>query len=56
MEGGDIFRLQRYLGHKSQAMTQRYAHLAPAAFASDFGRLSGVVIEGATPPVIMVAR
>ncbi|MEM6565609.1 MAG: tyrosine-type recombinase/integrase [Pseudomonadota bacterium] len=25
--GGDLYRLQRILGHKSPAMTQRYAHL-----------------------------
>lgn len=47
MDGGDIFRLQHYLGHKSQAMTQRYAHLAPEAFAADFGRMSGVVLTHA---------
>jgi integrase len=42
MDGGDIFRLQKYLGHKSQTMTQRYAHLAPAVFAEDHGRMSGI--------------
>ena len=25
----DLYRLQRILGHKSQAMVQRYAHLRP---------------------------
>jgi integrase len=44
MDGGDIFRLQQYLGHRSQTMTQRYAHLAPAAFAVDVGRMSGMVL------------
>jgi integrase len=43
--GGDIFRLQKVLGHKSIQMTQRYAHLAPDAFVGDYGRL------GATPPL-----
>jgi integrase len=32
MNGGDIFMLQRILGHKDMKMTQRYSHLAPAAF------------------------
>jgi integrase len=38
MRGGDLFRLQKILGHKDAAVTQRYAHLAPAAFESDWGR------------------
>jgi site-specific recombinase XerD len=41
MNGGDLFKLQRILGHKSVTMTQRYAHLAPEAFAADHGRLGG---------------
>jgi integrase len=39
MNGGDVFKLQRVLGHKSMVMTMRYAHLAPDAFAADYGRL-----------------
>lgn len=39
MSGGDLFKLQRILGHKDTAMTQRYAHLAPTAFVADLGRL-----------------
>lgn len=39
MSGGDLFKLQRILGHKSIEMTQRYSHLAPDAFASEYGRL-----------------
>jgi integrase len=37
--GGDLFRLQKILGHKTVAMTMRYAHLAPDAFVGDYGRL-----------------
>jgi len=41
MKGGDLFRLQKILGHASPVMTQRYAHLAPTAFAGDHDRLGG---------------
>jgi integrase len=37
--GGDLFRLQKILGHSTTTMTQRYAHLAPALYADDHGRL-----------------
>ncbi|MBI5500859.1 MAG: site-specific integrase [Deltaproteobacteria bacterium] len=40
-KGGDLFRLQKILGHQSIQMTMRYAHLAPSAFAADYGRLGG---------------
>jgi integrase len=36
--GGDLFRLQALLGHQSISMTQRYSHLAPDAFAGEYGR------------------
>ena len=39
MSGGDIFRLQKILGHSTITMTERYAHLAPDAFADDYARL-----------------
>lgn len=29
MRGGDIYRLQKYLGHSTIGMTERYAHLSP---------------------------
>jgi integrase len=38
MRGGDIFKLQKILGHQSLAMTSRYSHLAPSAFADDYAR------------------
>jgi integrase len=37
--GGDLFKLQKILGHQSVQMTMRYAHLAPDAFKDDYGRL-----------------
>jgi integrase len=39
MNGGDVFKLQQILGHQSMAMTLRYAHLAPSAFAVDYARM-----------------
>jgi integrase len=38
LNGGDLFKLQKILGHKTVAMTLRYAHLAPAAFRDDYAR------------------
>jgi integrase len=38
LNGGDLFRLQKILGHADTAMTQRYAHLSPTAFEEDWGR------------------
>jgi integrase len=41
MNSGDIFKLQKILGHKSVTMTMRYAHLAPDAYVVDYARLGG---------------
>ncbi len=46
MRGGDMFRLQKILGHGSIDQTMRYAHLTPEAFAADRGRFSGMVPVG----------
>ncbi len=43
MREGDIFRLQKILGHQSMQMTQRYAHLAPEVYSQEWGRLVDVV-------------
>lgn len=40
VDGGDIFKLSRILGHNSVAITERtYAHLKPTAYAEDYGRV-----------------
>ncbi len=38
--GGDPYRLQKYLGHSTMAMTERYTHLSPA-FVQDGVRFFG---------------
>jgi len=38
MNGGDIFKLQKILGHQDISITMRYAHLSPNAFQSDLNR------------------
>jgi len=43
LKGGDLFRLQKILGHRSVAMTQRYAHLSPEAFEGDWARFGDFV-------------
>lgn len=40
VDGGDIFKLSRILGHSTVAVTERYyAHLKPTAYAEDYGRV-----------------
>ncbi|MSP93513.1 MAG: site-specific integrase, partial [Myxococcales bacterium] len=44
MAGGDLFKLQKILGHKSTELTLRYAHLSPDAFASYFARFNALAV------------
>lgn len=40
LDGGDIFKLSRILGHSSVTITERtYAHLRPDAYQEDYGRV-----------------
>jgi integrase len=40
-DGGDIFRLSKYLGHATVLITERiYAHLAPDDYSKDWGRVA----------------
>ena len=48
LDGGDIFRLSRVLGHSSVVITQKfYAHLAPEAWTQDYHRVAFVVPDEA---------
>ena len=39
MNGGDIFKLQKILGHANIETTMIYSHLAPDAFVGDYSRM-----------------
>lgn len=54
MDGGDIFKLSRILGHSNVKMTLRYAHLAPSAFEVDYGRLAFKVPTETAKLVVLV--
>lgn len=48
MNGGNLFDLQKILGHTDMKMTQRYAHFSPEHLQSAIGFMSmGVELEGA---------
>lgn len=49
LDGGDIFRLSKILGHSNVTITQKvYAHLAPEAWEQDYHRVSFVVPDTGT--------
>jgi integrase len=63
MNGGDLYALRGILGHKSIAMTQRYAHLSPAYQRAMVDRMEAiwtkpepVPIKAAVPPRSMPMR
>jgi len=41
MRGGDLLALQKILGHRTLAMTQKYAHLSPDYLRSAMERTAG---------------
>ncbi len=51
MRGGDLFKLQKILGHKTVQMTMRYAHLQPTAFREDLARLPDIISEAVVAPL-----
>jgi hypothetical protein len=49
LDGGDIFRLSKVLGHANVTITQKvYAHLAPEAWEQDYHRVSFVLPDTGT--------
>lgn len=42
MKGGDIYRLQKILGHSSIELTQCYAHLSPHIYKEDYSRFNTI--------------
>ena len=55
LDGGDIFKLSRILGHSSVTITEKtYAHLRPDAYQEDYGRVRFSMPGGAE--VIKLAK
>ena len=50
MAGGDLYVLRSILGHKSIAMTQRYAHLSPAYKRTMVERMEQIWAKPASQP------
>ncbi|MDX2092499.1 MAG: tyrosine-type recombinase/integrase [Kofleriaceae bacterium] len=49
LDGGDIFRLSKILGHSNVTITQKvYAHLMPEAWEQDYHRVDFVIPETGT--------
>jgi len=51
MAGGELYALKDILGHKSIAMTQRYAHLSPAYRRSMVDRMEQIWAKPANQPI-----
>ena len=57
LDGGDIFKLSRILGHSSVTITERtYAHLRPDAFEEDYGRVRFAMPRDGAEVVAIGAR
>ncbi len=44
MKNGDIYKLQKILGHSSLKMTERYAHLSENAFKNELNKFDSILI------------
>jgi integrase len=53
--GGELYALKDILGHKTIAMTQRYAHLSPAYKRAMVERMEQIWAKPASPPAEMPA-
>jgi integrase len=53
MAGGELYALKDILGHKTIAMTQRYAHLSPAYKRAMVDRMEQIWAKPATPAAEM---